>query len=63
MLVCARKAPEVEQECPPTFHWKVTGSVEGCNVLPDGGPWGILQSPNYYKRVPNSHPQVAVDCL
>jgi hypothetical protein len=39
---------------PPTCHWKVAGRVEGCNVLPDGGPWGFLQSPNCKKRVPNS---------
>jgi hypothetical protein len=30
-------------------------------VLPDKGPWGLLQSPNCKKKEPNSHPQVAVD--
>ena len=62
LLVCARKAPGEEQECPPpTCHWKVAGRVEECDVLPDGDSWGILQSSNCKKRVPNSHPQVAVD--
>ena len=46
---------------PPTCHWKVASRVEECDVLPDGSPWGILQSPNCKKSVPNSHPQVAVD--
>jgi hypothetical protein len=26
----------------PMCHWKVAGRVEECDVLPDGGPWGIL---------------------
>jgi hypothetical protein len=56
-------APGGEQECTPMAmcHWKVAVRVEGCDVLPDGGLWGLLQSPNCKKRVPNSHPPVAAD--
>jgi hypothetical protein len=32
-------------------------------MIPNEGPWGLLQSPNCKKRVPNSHPQVAVDSI
>jgi hypothetical protein len=39
----------------------VVGRVEGCDVLPDGDPWGLLQSPKCKKRLPNSYPQVVVD--
>jgi hypothetical protein len=41
LLVCACKAPGGEQECPPTCHWKVAGRVEECDMLQDGGPWGL----------------------
>jgi hypothetical protein len=27
---------------PPMCHWKVASLVEGYDVLPDGGPWGLL---------------------
>jgi hypothetical protein len=36
-------------------HWKVVGRVEArYDVLPDGDPWGLLQSPNCKKRVTTS---------
>jgi hypothetical protein len=35
---------------PPTFHLKVAGSLD---VLPNGGPWGLLQCTNCKKCVSN----------
>jgi hypothetical protein len=49
--LCAHaRRPERNRSAPPR-----AGRVEGCDLLPDVGPWGFLQSPNCKKRVPNSH--------
>jgi hypothetical protein len=35
--------------------------VEGCDVLPEGSPLGLLHSPHCKETVTNNHPKMAVN--